>query len=58
MEGKVLDLQCRSMLENLIFTGIDEVEPERSSSEESREDSEAVLLLMYHNPMSIMLPTK
>ena len=28
MEGKVLDLQCRSVHENLLFTGIDEVEPE------------------------------
>ena len=53
MEGKVLDLQCRSMRENLLFTGIDEVEPELFSSEEPREDSEAVLWSFFRNDIKI-----
>ena len=51
MEGKLLDLQCRSVHENLLFTGIDEVEPELFSSERPREDSEAVQRSVFRNDM-------
>lgn len=50
VEEKVLDLQCRSMRENLLFTGIPESE---SIDAGDREDSESVLRDFLCNKMNI-----
>ena len=51
VEGTVLDLQCRSMRENLLFTGIDEAEAENSA--EPSENSEDVLRTFFFEEMNI-----
>lgn len=51
LEGNVIDLQCRSMRENLLFTGI--AEPDRRGSDESSEDPERVLRTFIREEMKI-----
>ena len=51
VEGTVLDLQCHSMRENLLFTGIDEAEAENSA--EPSENSEDVIRTFFFEEMNI-----
>ena len=52
VEGKIIDLQCRSMRENLLFTSIDE--PDLLGSDELSEDSERVLRTFIRENMKIL----